>query len=70
MGVIFPKSSYPNSQSTIQKVSNLKVNWVLTLIKIHQITEELQTTVANFFTPFRWLVDNGKTDKSLDFIVQ
>ena len=69
MGVIFPKGSYPNIQSTPKMVSYLGGDLVLTYIQIHHITEELQTTVAIVFTLFWWLVDNEETDKLLDSIL-
>ena len=70
MGIIVLKSCYPNIQSTTQTVSYLEHDWVITIIQIHQIIEESQTTVTFVFTLFGWLFYNGKIDQSLDSIVQ
>ena len=53
MGVILLKLLYTNSQSTPQKVGYLGAYWGITLIRIDQITQELQTTVTIFSTLLR-----------------
>ena len=69
MGGIVPKSSYPNSKSTPQTVSSLEGYLVLSLIWIHQITEELHSTVTTVFTLFQCFFENEETDIFLDSVI-
>ena len=63
-------ASYPNSQFTLKTVRYLEGDLAITRIQLHQITEEWKTTVILIFILFWWLVENIKTDKPLDSIVQ